>query len=103
MRKLTKLSALLLGASILLAGWLQPAIAQEDDGKWRHQLTPLYLWAIGLEGDVGFGPVDAPLNIEFKDAIDDLEAVFTIHYGLSSRFTTRPPRRTGRFSLTIRM
>jgi hypothetical protein len=69
MRKLTKLSALLLGASILLAGWLQPAIAQEDDGKWRHQLTPLYLWAIGL--------------IEFKDAIDDLEAVFTIHYEAS--------------------
>ena len=83
MTKLSKISAFLLGASIVFLTGVQPAIAQEDDGKWRHQLTPLYLWAIGLEGDVGFGPVDAPLNIEFKDAIDNLEAVFTIHYEAS--------------------
>jgi hypothetical protein len=83
MKTLTKLRALFLGASIILVGWLQPAIAQQDDGNWHHRLAPLYLWGMGIDGTAGFGPVNAPLNIEFKDALDNLEGIFTVHYEAS--------------------
>ena len=33
-----------------------------------------------MSGDMTSGPVTAPLNIEFSDAVSDLEGIFTLHY-----------------------
>ena len=50
------------------------------NGKWGYSLAPLFLWAQGIEGDSGIGPTTSPLDIKFKDAFDNLEATFTVHY-----------------------
>lgn len=33
-----------------------------------------------MSGDLTSGPVSAPLNIEFSDAVKDLEGILTLHY-----------------------
>jgi hypothetical protein len=56
-------------ALVLLAvAGLAPA-AEEG---WTFKLTP-YLWAMGADGDVGIGPVNSPVDIDFADAVKDLE------------------------------
>jgi len=50
------------------------------DGEWKFMLAPLFLWAQGIEGTSGIGPVDAPLDIEFKDALSNLDVTFTVHF-----------------------
>jgi len=44
--------------------------AQEETWQWR--VTP-YLWAMGVDGDVGIGNVVTPIDINFSDALEDLE------------------------------
>jgi len=48
-------------------------------GEWEYSLAPLFLWAQGIQGDSGIGPVTSPLDITFKDALSNLEGTFTIH------------------------
>jgi predicted porin len=50
------------------------------DCKWEYSLAPLFLWAQGIEGDSQVGPTTTPLDITFKNALDNLEATFTVHY-----------------------
>ena len=50
------------------------------DGQWEYTLAPLFLWAQGIEGTSELGPTSAPLDITFKDALDNLEGTFTVHY-----------------------
>ena len=50
------------------------------DGKWEYSLAPLFLWAQGIEGTSAVGPSSLPLEVEFSDAFDNLEATFTIRY-----------------------
>jgi hypothetical protein len=50
------------------------------DGEWQYSLSPLFLWAQGIEGSSTIGPVSAPLDITFKDALSNLEATFTVHF-----------------------
>ncbi len=47
---------------------------------WQNTLAPLYLWGVSMSGTMTSGPVTAPLDIEFSDAVSDLEGVFTLHY-----------------------
>lgn len=56
------------------------ASAEEDFNRWENSLAPLYLWAQSLSGTMTQGPATAPLEIDFSDAISDLEATYTIHY-----------------------
>jgi len=53
-----------------------PSYAAEDFNTYQHTLVPLYLWGVSVDGTMnGLG-----LNIEFSDAVSDLEAIFTVHY-----------------------
>jgi hypothetical protein len=54
--------------------------ADSTNGEWEFSLAPLFLWAQGIEGSSTIGPVEAPLEIEFKDALSNLEATFTVHF-----------------------
>ena len=56
------------------------ASTDEEFNSWQNTLVPLYLWAQSLSGEMSKGPVTAPLDIEFSDAISDLEAAYTVHY-----------------------
>jgi hypothetical protein len=50
------------------------------DGQWEYSLAPLFVWAQGIEGTSQIGPTEAPLDITFKDALDNLGGMFTVHY-----------------------
>jgi hypothetical protein len=50
------------------------------DGEWKYSLSPLFVWAQGIEGSSQIGPVSAPLEITFKDALSNLDMMFTVHF-----------------------
>jgi hypothetical protein len=45
-------------------------LAQAAEEGWSFKLTP-YLWAMGIDGDVGIGPVSMPVEVKFTDAVED--------------------------------
>jgi len=56
------------------------AESNKDFNSWQHTLAPLYLWGVSMDGSVTSGPISADLDIEFSDAVSDLEGIFTLHY-----------------------
>jgi len=54
-----------------------PTHAEE---QWKHTLVPLYVWATGVQGTSQLGPANAPVGIEFRDALDHLDSSITLHY-----------------------
>jgi len=69
-------------SSVLLAGMAQQvqADSSKSEDDWHFSLAPLFLWGMGIEGATSIGPSTTPLNVEFKDALDNLDAVFTFHF-----------------------
>ena len=65
--------------AVVLLSTVFTSVARAED-KWEYTLSPLYLWATGIQGESQIGPVTAPVAIEFEDALDNLEAIFTIHF-----------------------
>jgi hypothetical protein len=63
---------LLLGSTLIAAAPL--ANAQE----WDWSVTP-YLWASGIEGDAGVGPIQADLSVSFGDIVDVLSGAALLH------------------------
>ena len=61
MRKLAVIAALA-GLSLQT-----PAMAQE----WDWTVTP-YLWAAGIDGSAGLGPIDADVSMDFEDIVNVL-------------------------------
>jgi hypothetical protein len=59
-------------ATIVLAVVTLTGGVQAADEHWQFKVTP-YLWAIGVDGDVGIGPVSVPVDVAFADAVQDLE------------------------------
>jgi predicted porin len=75
--------SILLTVAVLSIGSANTVYAVDGDstdGEWQYSLSPLFLWAQGIEGTSTIGPVTAPLDITFKDALSNLEATFTIHF-----------------------
>jgi hypothetical protein len=54
------------------------SVDDSASGGWEYSVAPLYIWFSGMSGDTTLGPVSAPINVEFKDALDNLEGIFTI-------------------------
>lgn len=74
-----RISAAVLTA-MLLVGAAAPAGAQEKgDGDWKYGLA-VYLWGAGIEGTSQVGPVSAPVNIAFSDALDNLSSALMLHF-----------------------
>ena len=59
-----------LGAGLAVASAAVGAPAAEEG--WTFKLTP-YLWAMGIDGDLGIGPVSVPVDVKFTDAVQDLD------------------------------
>ena len=83
MSGMTKKLIMLIMAILLSTGSINIAHAaggNSTNGKWEFTLAPLFLWAQGIEGDSQIGPTTAPLDVTFKNALDNLEGTFTVHY-----------------------
>lgn len=55
------------------------AKASSDDG-WNYSLSPLFLWAMKLNGSSTVGPSTLQLDIPFSDVLSNLDSVFTVHF-----------------------
>jgi hypothetical protein len=69
------------GAALALMLVAQPSQADEKKAsEWNYELAPLYLWGMSISGTTRMGPVTTPLDVKFKDAVQDLSGVFTFHF-----------------------
>ncbi len=64
---------------ITAAATAQGELPDADSDEWQFTIAPLYLWAVGIEGDVSIGPVTAPVDVSFRDLFDNLSGAFTLH------------------------
>ena len=65
---------------MMLFGSTASANSNQDFNSWQNTLAPLYLWGVSMDGSMTSGPISADLDIEFSDAVSDLEGIFTLHY-----------------------
>jgi hypothetical protein len=45
------------------------------ESEWRFRIAP-YTWLIAIDGDIGIGPITAPVDISFSDTLDDLDMAY---------------------------
>jgi len=69
--------------TLLMATSPVQSAGQNDD--WEFSLAPLFLWGMGVEGTSSIGPITSPVNIQFKDALENLDGMFTIHFEAQKR------------------
>jgi len=77
-RRIMQVMAILLSFSCINIA--QAQLGNSTDGQWEYSLAPLFMWAQGISGESQVGPTSAPLDITFKDALDNLDGMFTVHY-----------------------
>ena len=65
---------------VLLILLLACPIVQAEEGDWEFDLTPMYLWAVNIDGTMGVMGEELPVSVSFGDALDKLNAAFTIHF-----------------------
>ncbi len=66
--------------SMLLFSSHSWADSEKDFNSWQNTLAPFYLYGVSMSGTLTSGPITVPLEIEFSDAVSDLEGIFTLHY-----------------------
>ena len=75
---------LLLGKALIISIFIIcPQVwadSKEDFNSWQNTLAPLYLWGVSMSGDMTSGPVSAALDLDFSDAVSELEVAYTVHY-----------------------
>ena len=64
------------------------AESSKSEDEWHFSLAPLFLWGMGINGSTTIGPAAAPLDVKFKDALNNLDAVFTFHFEARKRNLT---------------
>lgn len=67
---LTFVFTMLLLIFVCPAAYAQDASSESD--SWQFHMVP-YLWAAGLEGDISIGRVDASIDLDFGDILDNLD------------------------------
>lgn len=57
---------------VALAVLAMAGLAQAAEEGWSFKVTP-YLWALGVDGDIGVGAATAEVDVDFVDAVKDLQ------------------------------
>jgi opacity protein-like surface antigen len=58
-----------------------PIWAEEPESEgWSFNIAPLYLWAVDMGGTMTVREQGVPVEVAFADAVDNLQAAFTIHF-----------------------
>jgi hypothetical protein len=59
-------------------------LAYAEEGKptknWEWDLTPLYLWAVNMNGELTVANQTIPVVLDFDQIFSSLEAVFSLHF-----------------------
>ena len=77
-------------AMFVMVAAATPAQAQDQSDEWQFQIAPLYLWAISLDGTMDIrGRIEQDFTVDFKDAFDNLEGAFTVHFEQSGDIESR--------------
>ncbi len=64
-----------------VAGAAVPVSAQTASDTWEFEIAPLYLWATSIDGTMTLrGRLDQDFGVDFKDAFENLETAFTVHF-----------------------
>jgi hypothetical protein len=69
---------------ILFAVFSSATAQGDDDSKWRFKITPLYVWAAGLDGEATIKGFDAPVDLSFSDVLDQTDFAYMGHVEASS-------------------
>ena len=49
--------------------------------EWEFSISPMFLWAISIDGDATIGTQTAPLDLNFKDdVLENLDVTYTVHF-----------------------
>jgi hypothetical protein len=48
--------------------------------NWEFNLAPFYIWGVAIDGDVTSGTNTVPVEVQFSDITDNLEAAFILHF-----------------------
>ena len=68
-------------ATVVAVASAAPADAQSQSDEWQFQLSPLYLWAVNVDGTMTVRDrLDQDFEVDFKDAFSNLETAFTVHF-----------------------
>ncbi len=71
----------LLSIALLTAGTMASSTGvYASDDEWEFALAPLFLWGVNLEGDSTINGQATDLDLDFSDILDNLDAVFTVHF-----------------------
>ena len=69
---------------LMLAGMSSVADAQSGSDEWQFSISPLYLWAVDIDGTMTVRDrFDQDFGVDFADAFDNLETAFTVHFEAS--------------------
>jgi hypothetical protein len=58
--------------AVLVAAFAMAVPARAPAAEWQWKVTP-YLWAMGIDGDIGARGVTAPIDVKFTDAVENLD------------------------------
>ena len=58
-----------------------PASARSSTGAWQFSIAP-YLWAAGMDGEVGVAELEADFDLPFSDIISDLDFALMGHFDM---------------------
>lgn len=57
------------------------AETKKSDDDWQYMIAPFFLWGMNIDGTSTVGPVETPLELNFKDdVLENLAGVFTVHF-----------------------
>ena len=57
-----------------------PQVASEETEKWKFNLAPFYLWAMGMNGHATIGENVSAVDVDFDQIVDGLESMFIVHF-----------------------
>ena len=70
----------MMATTLRCAGFVTAALlassASAQGLDWR--VTP-FLWGLGIDGDIGLGPVSRPVDVEFSDVLNVLHGAALLH------------------------
>lgn len=73
-----QLIPVVLCAAVLASVPVEAQDAASDE--WQFHIAPLYLWAVSQDGTMAVRGVESDFTLDFDDAFDNLEMVFTVHF-----------------------